>query len=80
MNNAFQAGALDRAALLPWLIFPMLTVFLFSFGLVLFAQGMDSVFNVRLRARHAATTSTEQEGGSDGDRSVADPNPPLRDW
>lgn len=57
MNLAYKGGALNRPQMLHWLIFPMVTIFLMSFGLVLFSQGMDSVFNVRLRARHASTTS-----------------------
>lgn len=64
MNNAYNWGALVRPTGLPWLVFPMLTVFLFSFGLVLFSQGMDSVFNVRLRARHAASMSSSETEGS----------------
>ena len=59
MNLAYKGGALNRPQLLHWLVFPMLTIFLMSFGLVLFSQGMDSVFNVRLRARHATTTGDE---------------------
>ena len=61
MKTAYDAGALVRPELFTWFLFPAITVFLFSFGLVMFSQGMDSVFNVRLRARHASTTSTEGE-------------------
>lgn len=63
MNLAYENGALSRPDMLHYLVFPMLTVFLMSFGLVLFSQGMDSVFNVRLRARHASTI--EDDGGSE---------------
>ena len=59
MNTAYQNGALVRPELFTWFLFPSITVFLFSFGLVMFSQGMDSVFNVRLRARHASTTKRE---------------------
>lgn len=69
MNLAYKGGALNRPDMLHWLVFPMATVFLMSFGLVLFSQGMDSVFNVRLRARHASTTgdstATTQEGNDE---------------
>lgn len=37
-----------------WLWFPMLTLLLLSIGLILFSQGMDRVFNPRLRARHSS--------------------------
>lgn len=59
MNFAYQNDALNDPRLLHWLVFPMLTIVLLAFGLVLFSQGMDSVFNVRLRARHASTTTDE---------------------
>ncbi|WP_330633397.1 ABC transporter permease [Halocatena halophila] len=59
MNMAYQNHALTRPDRLHYLLFPMATIFLMSFGLVLFSQGMDSVFNVRLQARHASTTDGE---------------------
>ncbi|ESP87009.1 ABC transporter permease [Candidatus Halobonum tyrrellensis] len=62
MNLAYQGGALTDPQLLHWLVFPMLTIILMAFGLVLLSQGMDSVFNVRLRARHATTTGDEATG------------------
>ena len=56
-----------------WLFFPTVALGGLMFGLVLFSQGMDRVFNPRLRARHAKTVSGEgdmdaEEGGS---RTVA---------
>ncbi|SFL34063.1 peptide/nickel transport system permease protein [Halogranum rubrum] len=63
MNLAYKGGALTRPEMLHWLVFPMVTIFLMSFGLVLFSQGMDSVFNVRLRARHASTTKNDGGAG-----------------
>ena len=62
MNLAYAGGALTDPQLLHWLVFPMVTIILMAFGLVLFSQGMDSVFNVRLRARHATTTGDEATG------------------
>ena len=59
MNLAYKGGALNDPQLRHWLLFPMFTIILFAFGLVLFSQGMDSVFNVRLRARHAKTTGDD---------------------
>lgn len=59
MNLAYKNNALTRPELLPWMLFPMACIFLLSFGLVLFSQGLDSLFNVRLRARHANTTDQE---------------------
>lgn len=62
MNQAYQAGALsniDRAG--HWLFAPMLTLTLFSFGLIIFSQGLDRVFNPQLRARHAKTVGGEDD-------------------
>lgn len=67
MNLAYQGGALTRPEVLPWMVFPMVSIFLLSFGLVLLSQGLDSLFNVRLRARHANTTSKEAANSSQGE-------------
>lgn len=66
MQQAYANGALANLAFAGhWLIPPMLMIMLLSFGLVLFAQGLDRVFNPRLRAMHAKTTeSTEGEAGA----------------
>jgi peptide/nickel transport system permease protein len=61
MNQAYQAGALaniDRAG--HWLFVPMLTLTLFSFGLIILSQGLDRVFNPQLRARHAKTVGGDE--------------------
>ena len=62
MNYAFKQGAAvsnpGRAG--HWLYFPMLVLLVFSLGLILLSQGMDRIFNPRLRARHEETT-----GGGD---------------
>lgn len=52
MNLARTAGALRSTQVIHWLIFPMVTITLFTFGLIALAQGMDRVFNPRVRARH----------------------------
>jgi peptide/nickel transport system permease protein len=44
-----------------WLFFPALALSGLTFSLVLFSQGMDRVFNPRLRARHAKTTEDEED-------------------
>lgn len=44
-----------------WLLVPMIALAGLSFGLVLLSQGLDRVFNPRLRARHAKTV-TDEEG------------------
>lgn len=44
-----------------WLFYPALALSGLTFALVLFSQGMDRVFNPRLRARHAHTTRDDEE-------------------
>jgi peptide/nickel transport system permease protein len=47
----------------------MATVILLSFGLILLAQGLDRVFNPRVRARHARTMTDDDatDAGTDDD-------------
>lgn len=61
MNLAYQENALTRSELLPWLVFPMITIILMSFAFVLLSQAMDAIFNVRLQARHAETIDEDEE-------------------
>lgn len=54
LNNAYSAGgALYSWDSVYWIIIPMATIVLLSFGLVLFSQGTERLFNPRIRARHA---------------------------
>lgn len=62
MNLAYSANALTKSELLPWLVFPMLTIVLITFAFVLLSQSMDAIFNVRLQARHAKTVETDDVG------------------
>lgn len=66
MNRAYQAGALsniDRAG--HWLFAPMITLTLFSFGLIILSQGLDRVFNPQLRARHSKTVGGDTDENAD---------------
>ncbi|ACV12283.1 binding-protein-dependent transport systems inner membrane component [Halorhabdus utahensis DSM 12940] len=62
MNNAYETGnavsQIGHAG--HWLFFPAAFLSGMTFVLVLFAQGLDKVFNPRLRARHAQTTPDEE--------------------
>lgn len=62
LYNAYSQG--DAHILLyergHWLLVPMLTLAVLTFGLVLLSQGLDRVFNPRLRARHAKTVADEE--------------------
>jgi peptide/nickel transport system permease protein len=57
MNEAYNGSDLTNLSQLHWLFAPMLTIAIVSLGFILFAQGLDRIFNVRLRARHESTTA-----------------------
>ncbi|WEL18586.1 MULTISPECIES: ABC transporter permease [unclassified Halorhabdus] len=63
MNNAYDQGqAVSQiGAAGHWLFFPAVALSGMTFVFVLFAQGLDRVFNPRLRARHAQTTPDEDD-------------------
>ena len=66
LNNAYtQSGALYTWKAAHWLIAPMFTVMLLAFGLVMFAQGSDRLFNPRVRARHESATPAEESTADD---------------
>jgi len=57
MNEAYHGADLTDPGQLHWLFAPMITIAVVSLGFILFAQGLDRIFNVRLRARHETTTA-----------------------
>ena len=57
MNEAYNGADLTNMSQLHWLFMPMITIAIVSLGFILFAQGLDRIFNVRLRARHESTTT-----------------------
>ncbi|NLV10137.1 ABC transporter permease subunit [Halomicrobium mukohataei] len=60
MNEAYQtSGVLSNLGRIHWMIWPMVTISLFSVGLILLSQGMDRLFNPRIRARHSDTAGEE---------------------
>jgi len=62
LNQAYSAGGiLYNLDMVHWLLVPMITITWLSLGLVLFSQGLDRVFNPRIRTRH---TKTGTEGAS----------------
>lgn len=67
MNSAHTQGALANPEHMGhWLFFPALALSGMTFALVLFSQGMDRVFNPRLRARHS-NTIVDEEGTEEDD-------------
>jgi len=58
LNFAYENGALYTLDQAHWVLAPVIALVMLTYGLILFAQGMDQVFNPRVRARHAATVGT----------------------
>lgn len=52
LNGARTAGGLLTLDAAHWLLVPLVTLTLLTFGLTLLAQAFDQVFNPRVRARH----------------------------
>lgn len=60
LNLSYEAGALLSSNMYHWILTPLLLITVLSMGLILFSQGLDRVFNPRIRARHAKTVSDEE--------------------
>lgn len=60
MNIGYQSGALLSLPVFFTLGVPMVTVVLLTFGLLLFAQGADQIFNPRVRIRHTDSASEDR--------------------
>ena len=65
LNSAFNNGAIYSLKVLHWLLIPMFAIVLLSFGLVLFAQGTEKLFNPRIRARHSESIVAEEMADDD---------------
>jgi len=61
MNQAYHAAEITDLGRIHWLYLPMLMIIFVSLGFLLFAQGTDRLFNVRLRAKHAQTDDDDEE-------------------
>jgi peptide/nickel transport system permease protein len=59
MEDAYNNADLTNIAQLHWLVFPMLMIVLLTLGLILTAQSLDRLWNVRLRARHVQDDEDE---------------------
>ncbi|RKD89192.1 ABC transporter permease [Halopiger aswanensis] len=67
IDQAVSGGAMHVASMAHWLVAPLATITLLSFGLILFSQGTDRMFNPRVRARHASTTGSDDDPTGAGD-------------
>jgi len=72
LNLAYRTGgALYSWRYLHWLVVPMVAIIGLSLGLILLAQGMDRLFNPRVRARHAKSIAGESEGEDEEDSTIS---------
>ncbi|MCU4743003.1 ABC transporter permease [Halobacteria archaeon AArc-m2/3/4] len=67
LQTAYGQGGVYRPDLFHWFYAPMVTIVILSLGLLLLGQGLDRIFNPRIRARHAKHT-----GGGDSDADGED--------
>lgn len=60
LNDAYDSfGVFTSWETAHWILAPMFAVVTLSFGLILFAQGTERLFNPRIRARHAKTVDED---------------------
>lgn len=59
LNEAYENISLTDPAKLYVILVPMIAIIVLSLGFILASQGLDRVFNVQLRARHARTTDND---------------------
>ncbi|SNZ16849.1 peptide/nickel transport system permease protein [Natronoarchaeum philippinense] len=52
LQKAYDAGAVTSSELYYTVLWPLLTIVLLSWGLIMLSQGLDRVVNVRVRDRH----------------------------
>jgi len=83
MNQAYKSGALFNRELTHWFVAPMVTIVVFSLGLILLSQGLDRIFNPRIRAKHAKHTGGDETdittGGEGGTKTYNVPDDNLND-
>lgn len=61
LNQAFSTGTVMYSLdVTHWLLVPMFTIILLTYGLILFSQGTDRIFNPRVRARHSKTVESDE--------------------
>ena len=61
LNNAYNQGALFGMQALYWLLVPMIAIVGLAFGLILISQGMDRIFNPRVRTRLSGESESVED-------------------
>ncbi|MFB6152289.1 MAG: ABC transporter permease [Haloarculaceae archaeon] len=68
LQLSFESGAATTPRIFHTILWPLLTIVLFSWSLIMISQGLDRVVNVRIRADEsggATATATASEGESE---------------
>ena len=61
LNQAYNTSGLYSLSAAHWLLVPTITIVLLTYGLILFGQGADRIFNPRTRVKHTSDdTEVEQ--------------------
>ncbi|EJN57741.1 ABC transporter permease [Halogranum rubrum] len=61
LNNAYNQGGLFTLEALHWLLVPIVAIVGLAFGLILVSQGMDRIFNPRVRTRLTGKSESVEE-------------------
>ncbi|WP_170972328.1 ABC transporter permease [Natronorubrum halophilum] len=61
LNNAYNQGGLFSMQAFHWLLVPIIAIVGLAFGLVLLSQGMDRIFNPRVRTRLTGKSESIEE-------------------
>lgn len=61
LNNAYNQGGLFTMQAVHWLLVPIVAIVGLAFGLILLSQGMDRIFNPRVRTRFSGESESAEE-------------------
>ncbi|MCG1003186.1 MULTISPECIES: ABC transporter permease [Halobacterium] len=61
LNNAYSRGGLFTMDAVHWLLVPITAIVGLAFGLLLLSQGMDRIFNPRVRTRFSGESESVEE-------------------
>lgn len=61
LNNAYNQGGLFTMQAFHWLLVPIIAIIGLAFGLILVSQGMDRIFNPRVRTRLTGESESVEE-------------------
>jgi peptide/nickel transport system permease protein len=70
LNNAYNQGGLFTMQALHWLLVPIVAIVGLAFGLILVSQGMDRIFNPRVRTRLTGESESVDEEGENESTST----------